>query len=141
MEEVVHFKVDYDVTISNILMRLQAGEIKEDKTLFVAFKEAHDEAIDCIKQASLDNLKNKVYSLTDFLFRSTNMINILKDGCYEPARVFTVCHLSNLTNVWEAMKNNDEEKIKEILMNILNDDETNHLFFPFYREIVLIFFK
>lgn len=141
MSEVVKFSVDQDMNILGILDRLKSGEIKGDKMLFLSFKEAHDEALECIKKASLDDLKNKVYSLADFLFRATNIINIFKDECYESPRVFTVCHLSNLTDVWKAMKNDDEEEIKDILISIINDEKTNELFFPFYREIVLIMFK
>ncbi|KXY71135.1 hypothetical protein MKY89_30840 [Bacillus sp. FSL W7-1294] len=59
MSEVVNFSVDQDMNILGILDRLKSGEIKGDKTLFLSFKEAHDEALEYIKKASLDDLKNK----------------------------------------------------------------------------------
>ncbi|QWH64154.1 hypothetical protein EXW39_29160 (plasmid) [Bacillus mycoides] len=137
MSEVVNFSVDQDMNILGILDRLKSDEIKGDKALLLSFKEA----LECIKKASLDDLKNKAYSLSDFLFHATNIINIFKDERYESPRVFTVCHLSNLTAVWKAMKNNDEEEIKDILISIINDEKTNELFFPFYREIILMMFN
>ncbi|QWI47152.1 hypothetical protein [Bacillus mycoides] len=141
MSEVVNFSVDQDMNILGILDRLKSDEIKGDKALLLSFKEAHNEALECIKKASLDDLKNKAYSLSYFLFHATNIINIFKDERYESPRVFTVCHLSNLTAVWKAMKNNDEEEIKDILISIINDEKTNELFFPFYREIILMMFN
>ncbi|NRD80165.1 hypothetical protein HPT25_22780 [Bacillus sp. BRMEA1] len=135
-----NLKQDYDFLIADCLTRLIDEELNEDVDRHLdVYKPIVDEAISVIKQQSLEGLIHKVHEVADFLFRSFKMANIFfQEECVEKVRVFNRCHFYSLTEVWEAIEEKNTEKVRSILIHILEDDEPNRLFFPFYRQIVNI---